>query len=81
VITNAQVLRYLNCSESESARGLLLTTALTNPRLILDGAFYSQKDVEECQKAILLTPCTEPGYSCNLGPKEFLKGKLFQGGF
>jgi hypothetical protein len=81
IITNAQLLRLSYCSERESAENLALTTAITNPRLILDSAFYTKKDVRECEKAILLTPCPEPSPQCNLGPKEFLKGKLFQGGF
>lgn len=80
-IAIAQVLRFAQCRESEAIDNLLITTALTNPRLILDSAFYSKKDVQECEKAILLTPCNEPSHLCNMGPEEFLNGTLFQGGF
>lgn len=81
IITTAQVLRFTNCEEPEIVDRLVLETALTNPRLILDSAYYSKKDVRECQKAILITPCKDIFQGCQLGPEEFLNGRLFQGGF
>jgi hypothetical protein len=81
IITIAQILWLTNCVGSKSGERLILEVALTTPRLILDSAYYSKKDVKECEKAILITPCSEPAHSCELGPKEFLNGRLFQGGF
>lgn len=79
-LTTIQIVWYINCQEKESATELLIKTSLTNPRRILDGAFYSKKDVNECEKAILFTPCTENLPRCNLAPKEILRGKFLEGG-
>ncbi|MCC5815387.1 MAG: hypothetical protein JJT78_11570 [Leptospira sp.] len=80
IITTAQFLWLTNCVGSKSGEQLILEVALTTPRLILDSAYYSKKDIKECEKAILITPCSEPAHSCQLGPEEFFNGRLLQGG-
>ncbi|WCL49449.1 hypothetical protein [Leptospira sp. GIMC2001] len=81
IIQRAQIIRFNYCSDTESINNLLIDNLAKNPRFLLDGAFYSTKDVAECEQATLITPCSEPGYTCSMAPKEFLNGKLLQGGF
>lgn len=81
IISTAQVIYFQKCSNSKLTNSLFLDLAITNPRLILDSAYYSKKDIHYCEKTILLSPCNLPLVECQIAPEEFFNGNFGQGGF
>lgn len=81
ILSTAQFIYYQNCSNRKAADSLFLDLAITNPRMILDSAYYSKKDIHYCEETILLAPCNLPLVECQIAPEEFFNGNFGQGGF
>lgn len=81
-LNQALFLKSSQCGFDEKNIALLLNNYTVNPRKVLDGAYYAKKDVEACEKRILLSDCNTYLAPCGMSPKGFFDGGgLFQGGF
>lgn len=81
-LNRALFLKSAECGFDEKNLALLLNNYTVNPRKVLDGAYYAKKDVEACEKRILLSDCNTYLTPCGMSPKGFFDGGgLFQGGF
>lgn len=54
-LNRALFLKSAECGFDEKNVSLLLNNYTVNPRKVLDGAYYARKDVEACEKRILLS--------------------------
>jgi hypothetical protein len=81
IISTAQLIYYNKCFDQKSQDSLIIDLAIKNPRLVLDGAYYSKKDIKRCEETILVSPCNLPLIDCQIASEEFFNGKFGQGGF
>ncbi|MEQ8351820.1 MAG: hypothetical protein RH862_10070 [Leptospiraceae bacterium] len=80
-INDARLVKVAQCGLNETNGAYLYIQFTENPRKILDGAYYSTKDVDSCTNMILWGSCEAAAQPCGLAPAEFFDGSLFQGGF
>ena len=80
-INDARLVKIAQCGITETSGAYLYLQFTENPRKILDGAYYSSKDVDACTNMILWGTCDAAAQPCGLSPAEFFDGSLFQGGF
>ncbi len=80
-INDARLVKIAQCGLNETNGAFLYVQFTQNPRKILDGAYYSTKDVDSCTNVILWGSCEAAAQPCGLSPAEFFDGALFQGGF
>lgn len=81
-IEAAKILRFQACGgDNKIMLADILADFATNPKNVLDGSYYLSKDINKCVKAISLTAGNVILPRCGLSPKEFLKGKPFEGGY
>ena len=81
-INTALVIKFANCGFTNTNLTLLSRNFTQSDRKILDGAYYTTKDIDSCVQTIYLNSCVGALTPCNLSPKDFFGGGgLFQGGF
>ncbi len=79
-INDARLAKIAVCGVTEANAGFLYTQYSANPRRILDGAYYTTKDIDSCVRTILLGSCQGAVLPCGLSPKDITEGSLLQGG-
>lgn len=79
-INDARLVKIAQCGLNETNGAFLYLQYTQNPRKILDGAYYSTKDIDACTNIILWGSCDAAIQPCGLSPAEFFDGSLFQGG-
>lgn len=81
-INEALMVKIAVCGPDETNLTYLYTNMVNSPRKILDGAYYSTKDIDSCLNQIYFGTCDTFLIPCNVSPKDFFGGGgLFQGGF
>ncbi|MCP5494674.1 MAG: hypothetical protein H7A23_08970 [Leptospiraceae bacterium] len=81
-INNALMAKIAICGADETNLTYLYTNIVSNPRKVLDGAYYSEKDINSCVNHIYFGTCDTFLIPCSVSPKDFFGGGgLFQGGF
>jgi small lipoprotein (TIGR04452 family) len=81
-INTALFLKSAACGFNEKNTLLLLNNYSVSPRKVLDGKYYSTKDIDACVNNINLGSCESYLIPCRISPKGFLDGGgIFQGGF
>ncbi|MDX1961142.1 MAG: hypothetical protein SFU98_21410 [Leptospiraceae bacterium] len=78
----ATILKATTCKLDSKTANQIVLNFVQNQRKVLDGAYYTKKDVKNCVNAIYLASCSNFYAPCRISPKEFLEsGPYFQGGF
>lgn len=80
-INDARLVKIAQCGLNETNGAFLYLQYTQNPRKILDGAYYSTRDVDSCTNNILWGSCDAVAQPCGMSPAEFFDGAIFQGGF
>ncbi len=81
-INRALIIKFGTCGFDRANVSLLLKNSLQSKRKVLDGAFYSTRDIDSCVQSIYFNTCAGALVPCNISPKDFFGGGgLFQGGF
>ncbi len=83
-INRALMIKFGTCGFDSRNVALLVRNTTQSKRKVLDGAFYSTRDVDFCVQTIYGKSCKDDAatYVCNISPKDFFGGGgLLQGGF
>lgn len=83
-INRALMIKFGTCGFDSKNVALLVRNTTQSKRKVLDGAYYSTRDVDFCVKSIYFKSCKDDAatFVCNISPKDFFGGGgLFQGGF
>ncbi|MEM7184105.1 MAG: hypothetical protein AAF518_24620, partial [Spirochaetota bacterium] len=81
-LNNALLAKVAVCGSTSASLTLLYSNFSSNPRKVLDGAYYLTKDIDSCVNQIYFGSCESALLPCNVSPKGFFGGGgLFQGGF
>ncbi len=81
-INQALFLKSAACGFNDKNIVLLLNNYSVSPRKVLDGKYYSTKDIDTCVNNINFGSCESYLVPCRVSPKGFLDGGgILQGGF
>jgi hypothetical protein len=80
-INDTRLARMVLCGPTSADALLVYSDYVKSDRKVLDGAYYTTRDVDRCIAGIWLTPCSQWPQDCGLSPNEFLETPVLQGGF
>lgn len=81
-LNKALVLKTAACGANEKNSSAVYAVISQSASKTLDGAYYTKKDIDACEKYIYFSGCSTYYIPCKVSSKEFLEsGPYFQGGF
>lgn len=81
-LNKALVLKTAACGANDKNTSAVYAVISQSASKTLDGAYYTKKDIDACEKYIYVSGCSTYFIPCKVSSKEFLEsGPYFQGGF